>query len=306
MPAHCMKFTALFLVFNIVILGSFLTIFLVPVAFLGVAFLGEFVSRNWYAGLLFLLVLGAVNFYFIVNWRLFRMLEREDFAGVATELESRIFTARRVRRLYVQLLVNAYLMLRRPVDIRNVERAVRAYRPELLGRVAFQLAVPYIVAPSALDTARPPRLDAEANGRDAGPRDSATDSMMGIVLPADPRGYFADVLAREKVVEEPWVRIGQAFVFVRDRELPDARSALEPVVAETTDVIPRMTGLYLLASTGGEAAIAAQAAAEAMRANTTVARIGRDLESRRYEIPFVVFGRMIDDAREWLAGPAED
>ena len=59
-----MKFKVLFVIFNIVLFLSFLTIFLLPFFILDASFMLEFWSKNWYFGAIFLVILGVVNFAF--------------------------------------------------------------------------------------------------------------------------------------------------------------------------------------------------------------------------------------------------
>ena len=53
-----MKFRLLFIIFNFVILASFLLIFLMPAFVLGWEYTSVFWSTNWPVGLVFLVVLG--------------------------------------------------------------------------------------------------------------------------------------------------------------------------------------------------------------------------------------------------------
>jgi len=77
--AREIRFRLIVLIFNIVIVLSFLFVFLFPLLLLGPSYFSLFISHNWVAGLLFLAALAAVNLYFAVNGRLFGLLEKEDW-----------------------------------------------------------------------------------------------------------------------------------------------------------------------------------------------------------------------------------
>ena len=79
-----MKFKVLFITFNIVLFLSFLTIFLLPFFILDGSFMLEFWSKNWYFGLIFIIILGIVNAAFISNWKMLSFLEREDWPALSS------------------------------------------------------------------------------------------------------------------------------------------------------------------------------------------------------------------------------
>ena len=86
-----MKFKTIYILFNAVILLSFGFIFLMPLLLLGSDYFSLFVSKNWIAGALFLLTLIIINGYFLWNWKLFHLLETEDWRGLINLLENRVY-----------------------------------------------------------------------------------------------------------------------------------------------------------------------------------------------------------------------
>ena len=85
-----MKLKAVFLLFNAVLVASFLLIFLMPLFLLGAGSFPLFWGRNWIIGVVFLATLAAVNLYFALNWRIFTSLEREDWPALIVQLEERV------------------------------------------------------------------------------------------------------------------------------------------------------------------------------------------------------------------------
>ena len=81
-----------------------------PLILLGRDHFGDFFVKNWFVIILFLVTLGIFNIYFIRNWYLFQLLEREDWITLISYLEKRIFQDLSLRRSYIKILINAYLV----------------------------------------------------------------------------------------------------------------------------------------------------------------------------------------------------
>ena len=62
-----------------------------PLFLLGGEWFGVFWTRNWPIAIVFLVTLGCVDLYFLLNWRLFRDLGERRMGGVPVFLEERRF-----------------------------------------------------------------------------------------------------------------------------------------------------------------------------------------------------------------------
>ncbi|NLJ47390.1 MAG: hypothetical protein GX430_12650, partial [Treponema sp.] len=62
-----MKFKTIFILFNAVVAFSFLFIFLFPLFILGGEYAVGFWKTNWFLGILFLVILGILNWFFLSN-----------------------------------------------------------------------------------------------------------------------------------------------------------------------------------------------------------------------------------------------
>ena len=114
-----MKFKGIFVIFNSVVAFSFLFVFLMPLFVLDGAAYGIFLASNWYLAKAFLGVMGVLNAYFIVNWKIFRLLEREDWPALNEVLKNRLFEQKRYTSRDVALFVNTSLLMS---DISSIER----------------------------------------------------------------------------------------------------------------------------------------------------------------------------------------
>jgi hypothetical protein len=87
----------------------------------------------WPLGLL-LLVLIVIDALFAVNYRLYYLLEREDWPALALYLEKRVMDRGRYSSGLVQVLVNAYLALKDTASVMALENRLAAAKPALLDK----------------------------------------------------------------------------------------------------------------------------------------------------------------------------
>jgi hypothetical protein len=126
------KFKTIFIIFNIVLILSFSIIFLAPLVMLGREYLGYFAARSWIVAVFFLVTLTAINAYFLSRWRLFSLLEKENWTELALFLEKRIFGRRRIRTGEVKMLINAYLIGSDLDKLTRLEQALERDKPGLV------------------------------------------------------------------------------------------------------------------------------------------------------------------------------
>jgi hypothetical protein len=264
-----MKFKVIFLVFNTIIFLSFLFIFLMPLLMLGWEYTRLFWLGNWYLGILFLVVMGVLNTYFILNWKLFEYLEREDWDGLIAHLEDRIYRRGQLFRPYVRLLINTYIVRSRHGEIRKLEEHLRSKRPELLPVYAFQLGLPYLMA-----------NDAEAMGR-----------------------FYAEFLSNSRTVERAWVRFNYAFARILMQQPDEARETLFDLAASSPNPAIQLLSAYFLHSFY-PADEAVQRTLETARSQFTkrfsASSWSRELERMKTNIEVVMLGKLIREAEEWM------
>ena len=82
-----MSFRSIFFLLNVVLIVAFAFIFSVPLLILRphtVAFSGASSGMLlWLPAALFIIVLTAINTYFLRHWRLFTLLDRQDWPATA-------------------------------------------------------------------------------------------------------------------------------------------------------------------------------------------------------------------------------
>jgi hypothetical protein len=238
---------------------------------LGSGYFSLFVSRNWVAGALFVAALGAVNGYFAINWRLFGLLEKEDWPALVKYLEAEVYRKGRVRAKHVRLLANAYLLTSSSNATRALEQEVRRRRPALATRLAVPFGIPYLFAADTEEAER----------------------------------YYSTMAAQTSAPSRDWLRWNLAFCLCRRGQREGARAELEAVLGAKIDPVLRLLALYLLDTACGSEGGAGERAArgrEELRKQYTANRWERVVENARSNLEVVVLSKVIRDAGRWLYG----
>jgi hypothetical protein len=270
-----MKFRTIFILFNVVILVSFLFIFLLPLLLLGPGASLTFWKGNWYLAILFLALIAGLNSFFLVNRKTFLLVEREDWGGLSAHLVGLMFPKGRFNSSRVRLLVNAYLLQSDIAGIERLEAELVAKRPDILRKNALIFGVTRLLRNK----------------------------------PAEAEAFFASYLDAKDVESRDWLRFDYGFSLVLQKKAQAALSFLEEGTA-SRDAVLCLLAAYLLGSVG--AADAADEAAKAaavskaevvrvrLRRRYSSAKWSREVERAKSEVHIVILSKLIDDAGRWL------
>ncbi|WP_020614247.1 hypothetical protein [Sediminispirochaeta bajacaliforniensis] len=144
-----MKFKIIFLFFNLVIVLSFFVVFFMPLFMLGHEYAAIFWRDSWYLPIIFFLIIGGIDSYFLLNWRLFRNLEDENWDGVIAYLEDRLYQRGRISGQKIRILINAYLLKNNMQGIDRLESHLREHYPRLHSRFLLSLGIPRLLRTDA-------------------------------------------------------------------------------------------------------------------------------------------------------------
>ncbi len=266
-----MKLKAIFLLFNSVLVVSFLLIFLMPLFLLGTDSFSLFWGRNWIIAAVFLATLGAVNAYFGVNWRLFVSLEKEDWPALVVLLEDRVLRRGLTRPMYVRLLLNAYLILSNTEGILALEAFLRQKSSRLVERYSVQFGIPYLLMKD----------------------------------PAVSEAFFSSLLASKRLSGRDWVRWNRCFSLLQMARGEAAREELRALSASAREPLVRLLSLYLLDVLSRNDPEAAKLVAEgrnALRSAYTPYGMQRAIERSGENMEVVILSKIVGDAQAWLYG----
>src|SRR5271157_4773427 len=146
-----MKMKAIFLLLNAVLGAAFLVIFLTPLFLVGGDWFSLFWFRNWPIAVIFVVTLCAVDTYFLLNWKLFSGLEKENWGEVAGFLEDRIFKRGWISGARVRLLLNTYLVTSNTDGILALEAYLAEKKPGIISRFSLPFGIPHLLARDAKD-----------------------------------------------------------------------------------------------------------------------------------------------------------
>jgi hypothetical protein len=270
-----MKFRTIFILFNVVILASFLFIFLLPLFLLGPGASLTFWKGNWYLAVLFLALIAGLNSFFFVNRKTFLLVEREDWGELSAHLVGLMFPKGRFRGSRVRLLVNAYLLQSDIAGIESLEAELAAKRPDILRKNALLFGVTRLLRNKT----------------------------------ADAESFFASYLDAKDVESRDWLRFDYGFSLVLQKKYAAALPFLEEG-SSARDSVLCLLAAYLLGSVGAaeasseadKAAILAKAEAARLRLRKrySSAKWSREVERAKSEVHIVILSKLIDDAGRWL------
>ena len=270
-----MKFRILFALFNFVIVAAFGLIVLMPVLVLGWEYSRAFWSSNWPVAIIFAAVLGGLNTYFGINWRLFTLLEREDWQGLIDYLEKQILVQNRFRKQRLRVLINAYVVTGASDKITKLEIRLRETEPAWISKFPLEFGIPYLLKNDAPEMER----------------------------------FYGEMKERSDCPEPVWVRWNYAFALILQQKSDGARAVLMAIADESRDSVQQLLTAYLLDSISLNDE-SAQRVVGKLR-STFQSRFGADrwaqeLERQRSSLQVIVLSKLIDDASQWALGPGEE
>ena len=270
-----MKFRTIFILFNVVIIVSFCFVFLFPFFVLGPEPSFAFWKGNWYLALFFLLLLGALNAFFLANRKVFTLVESEDWPTLSTHLSNEILVKGRYRASSVRLLVNAYLLQSDVKGIDRLETELAAKKPRLLRSHALLFGVTRLLRNR----------------------------------PAEAEAFFARYLDAKEVEGREWLRFDYAFSLVLQKRIADALPFLREGCS-SRDAVLALLAAYLLGSLGASGATAddekkaaadlAEATRTRLRTRFSPARWSKEVERAKSEVHIVILSKLVDEAGRWL------
>ena len=274
-----MKFKALFVIFNIVLILSFLTIFLLPFFILDGSFMAEFWRNNWYFGAIFIVVLAVVNGLFLSQWKMLSCLEREDWPALARLLEGRIIGKKHFTKRSVRLYCDSLILLSDFEGLKKLSTSLESGKPTLFARLSPRFAAAAILS---------------------GEYDAAYRIAMAQVHGLDREGgewrAFYAAFSRH-LAHKP--------AEAADGMLALARGARDPIVAVLSGYLCQGVLARSIEGRVPELSAAASEAQLRVGAVFTLDRWTRYVEEAKADMQVVILGKLIAEATAWLFSQAK-
>lgn len=261
-----MKFKVIFGMFNAIIIVAFLFVFMMPFFVIGLDASVKFWGQNWLVAVLFILVLGLLDGYFIMNWKLFSLLEKEDWKSLAEHLKQEIQEKKHINDQNVRLVCNALILLGRPAEIKALEPLVREKKPAIFRKNVVLFGLPYV-----LDQKGPEML-----------------------------AFFQPLATTENSLpEKEWLQFFHAFSFMTCQKPQEALPILSSLAGSGKNRLIALMALYFLESQGKDAG-EIMVAKEHFKGHTTKEVCASLIEKSKDQVQVLLLSKFINEAHQWL------
>jgi len=272
-----MKFKTIFILFNIIILFSFLFIFLLPLLLLDASYSLLFWAKNWPLALFFVAILFVFNLFFASNWKLFLLVEKEDWPKLAELLRIELFQKHRFTRRNIRLFINASLLRSDMASVDSLEALLRERDPRTLRREATLFGTSWLL--------RNDNAGAEK--------------------------FLEPWLSAKGVENQDWILFYYAFIMILQKKSAEAIPHLEKLLA-SSDTVLALLSIYLYGSLctaaekdpleRGRMAAVAEAKRSALAKKFSAERWSKETERAKGEVHIVILSKLIDEAGAWMFG----
>ncbi len=104
-----------------------------------------FWSGSWYYVAAFLFVIVVIDFYFIYNWKLFTLLESEQWKELETYLNGRMKPGKVPPGFIVRIMINASMMNGNLEAVERLGIRVREKKPALFKKLLLSFSLPVLL-----------------------------------------------------------------------------------------------------------------------------------------------------------------
>ncbi len=264
-----MRFKSILLLFNIVLLIVLLSVTLLPLFIIGSDFFSVFIQKNWIVLLVFFLVILGVDLYFFLNWKLFTLLEEEDWGNLITYLESEIYGAKKTNKMKVKILLNAYLLTSNLDGILRLENYLSGSKRNMVKFYSVAFSVPYL-------------------------------------LKSDPKAaeaFFAKLLSEKGTREIDWIRWNYAFALMQQKQFEAAKEELLKIYRESKQLVPFLMSIYFLHSYSKydeEIRELVEKGRERLKSKNERKRLEKEIEKSGENMEALILTQIIREANDWL------
>ncbi|MCL1927537.1 MAG: hypothetical protein FWG07_01925 [Treponema sp.] len=132
-----MKFKSVIIFFNVLMLLFLGVIYIMPLVILGKDLSLQFWHSGWFLAPLIIGALIFIDIYFGLNYRVYTLLEKEDWPALVQELENKVLQKSQYNSRLVKLLINSYLVLSDVQSVTGLEKKLAIAKKSLLDENAL-------------------------------------------------------------------------------------------------------------------------------------------------------------------------
>jgi hypothetical protein len=265
-----LKFKLVFAVFNIVLLIFLFLVCFMPFFAFGSGAASYFRRSVWPLALFLVAILAALDAYYLLNRRLFSLLEREDWPALSAYLEEQVLRKGRYSRRLVKLLATTYLVMSDIPAAVGLENRLAIAKPALVERNLLLFGAARILGKDYAGAVR----------------------------------FFSSRAGRGG----DWLNCYYGFALLLDRKLKEAAEQFRPLAAGSADVLVSGLAAWFLADplrgrTGDSyAAMAEKGRLRVRQSLKNRAAWDAELGKLETEVHVAVLRKYLVEAGDWIFG----
>jgi len=266
-----MKFKTIFFLFNGIILFSFLFIALMPLFVLGAEYTRIFWGENWFLALIFVIFISVLDSYFIINWRMFSLLEKEDWPGLTAYLEDEIYNKNKLNQRNIRMMVNTSLTISNLEKIIRLEKEISEKKPLFLGKFGTILGIPFLLN----------------QNREEG------------------KAFFRKCIEQAGDKDLPWLNWSYSFLLLSGRETDEASPLLANLTEQDGDSILKLLSMYLISTIPGmeDDQIQKQNKESFLQKYPTRKSLQSEItKTKNKNVVVLLLSSILDDSQVWIYG----
>ena len=258
--------------FNILIVFSFLMIFLLPVFMLGAEYAGQLWQDSWYVSVIFIVILVFINILYFSNRKILSCLETENWSELKNILDDKIFNGNSYRKMYIRLYISTCIAAASINDITRLEKLFREKAPEQLRKWALPLGLPYLLSD------RPQEL----------------------------KSYYSEFLDTDSK-DAGWIKWNYCFALLMLKETDEAVVTLKTLGTAKKDPLLHLSSIYMLSpfSNDDEIDTLIERGRSVLREKMNRDDFRKELERQRDNVQMLFLAKIIDEAVIWLFDSGE-
>ena len=141
-----LKFKSVIIFFNVLMILFLGVMLIIPLVILGKDLAFVFLRSSWFIAPLILLALTFLDVYFALNYKIYALLEKEDWPALIQELENKVLQKNRYSSRLVKLLINSYLVLSDVNSVTALEKRLSITKSSLLNENALSFSAARILS----------------------------------------------------------------------------------------------------------------------------------------------------------------
>jgi hypothetical protein len=264
-----MKFKTIFIIFNSIIGISFLILFILPFLFLDISQFSIIFSTNWIILCIFLLFIIIFNTYFIKNWKLFKLIEQENWEKLIIFIEKKVYDNKKYSKNLLKILINCYIVTSKLDSIQRLYEYLKNNNEKLIYKFPLEFGITFLL------------------------KNTPEESEM----------FFKGLLEHGNLKEKLWIKWNYAFSLMRLNKNEESKAVFSEILNEKTDHVLKLLTLYMyfpLVKNNPDEMNNVIFKADEFLNQFSINSWEKYLENEKKNIQAVILSKIVSDASNWV------